>query len=312
MSTVRKLERDFLKADINAVGALMERMGDEDVMARFGLEERLAELQSTLAQLEEAPQETAASAALFFGGKPVVGSHGIESEFAGAAVGQFQDLIAKIVAHDTGSLAERGIVPRKAASTLHITNIVRGSFGFLLEEVQPQLQIVETSLKIAVDQATRLLDAFGEDDEEKFRTAVEDIDQRVLGTTREFFDLMRKSGATMRLVAGDTDRSFSADAVARAAERAKTTTIEDLDDAAIGQLAGVLPESHQFEFRAGADRGTIRGKVHRDLTPHQLALFNKEYVNVDARAILKVKRVLRNGAIVRESYTLTSIEPTSE
>lgn len=309
MSTVRKLERDFLKADIHAVGALMERMGDEDVMARFGLEERLAELQDALAGLEEEPPVTAASAALFFGGKPVVGSHGIESEFAGAAVGQFQDLIAKIVAHDTGSLAERGTVPRKAASTLHITNIVRGSFGFLLEEVQPQLQIVDSSLKIAVDEATRLLDAFGEDDEEKFRTAVEDIDQRVLGTTREFFDLMRRSGATMRLVAGDADRSFTADAVARAAERAKTTTVEDLDEAVVGQLAGVLPESHQFEFRVVDERGTIRGKVHRDLTAHQLGLFNKDYVNVNARARLQIKRVLRNDTIVRERYTLLSIEP---
>jgi hypothetical protein len=309
MSTVRKLERDFLKADIHAVGALMERMGDEDVMARFGLEERLAELQDALAGLEKEPPVSAASAALFFGGKPVVGSHGIESEFAGAAVGQFQDLIAKIVAHDTGSLAERGTVPRKAASTLHITNIVRGSFGFLLEEVQPQLQIVDSSLKIAVDEATRLLDAFGEDDEEKFRTAVEDIDQRVLGTTREFFDLMRRSGATMRLVAGDADRSFTADAVARAAERAKTTTVEDLDEAVVGQLAGVLPESHQFEFRVVDERGTIRGKVHRDLTAHQLGLFNKDYVNVNARARLQIKRVLRNDTIVRERYTLLSIEP---
>lgn len=309
MSTVRKLERDFLKADINAVTSLMERMGEEDVMARFGLEERLTELTQTLAGLDKKAPETSASAALFFGGRPVVGSHGIESEFAGAAVGQFQDLIAKIVAHDAGNLAERGTVPLKAASTLHITSIVRGSFGFLLEEVRPQLEIVDTSLKIAVDEATRLLEAFGEADEEKFRTAVEDIDQRVLGTTREFFDLMRRSGATMRLVAGDKDRSFNADAVGRASERAMMTTVEDLEEVAFGQLGGVLPEYHQFEFRVTDERGTIRGKVHRDLTAHQLGMFNTNYVNVNARARLHVKRVFANDAIVRERYTLLSIEP---
>jgi hypothetical protein len=33
---------------------------------------------------------------------------------------------------------------------------------------------------------------------------------------------------------------------------------------------------------------------------------------VDARAVLKVKRVLRNGTIVREGYTLISIEPKPE
>src|ERR1017187_9239775 len=95
----------------------------------------------------------------------------------------------------------------------------------------------------------------------------------------------------------------------RAAERAKTTTVEDADDIVTGQLAGVLAESHQFEFRAGVERGTIRGKVHRGVTAHHLGLFNKEFVNVNARAILKVKRVLRNEVIVLESYTLLEIEP---
>lgn len=120
---------------------------------------------------------------------------------------------------------------------------------------------------------------------------------------------MRKSGATVRLVSGDTDRSFSSDAVARAVDRAKTTTVVDDQETVAGQLAGVLPESHQFEFRTADERGTIRGKVDRDLTPHQLGLFNTEYVNVNFRAQLKVKRVLRDQAVVRERYTLVGIEP---
>ncbi len=312
MASIRKIERDFLRADIAGVDALIGTLREEDVVTRFSLEEKRAELLQSLTELEQRAPETSASAALFFGGRPVIGSQGIESEFAGAAVGQFQDLIAKILAHDTGNLAERGTVPRKGSSTLHITNIMRGSFGFLFEEVRPQLEILDTSLKNAVDEATRLLDAFGEEDEEQFRSAVEEIDQRVLATTREFFDLMRRSGATMRLVAGDADRSFSADAVGRAAERAKTTTLEDDDEILMGQLAGVLPEHHQFEFRTLDDRGTIRGKVNRNLTAHQLGVFNRQYVDVNVRAVVKVKRVLRNDAVVRVSYTLVSIEPDQQ
>jgi hypothetical protein len=312
MTSLRKLERDYIEANISEVSALLDRVGDRDVMSRFGLEDQLSELQQALARLEAMPPETLASAALFFGGRPVLGSQGIESGFAGSAVGQFQDLVSMVHAHDTVGLAERGTVPRRSSSTLHITNIVRGSFGFLLEEVQPQYQILDSSLKTAVDEATRLLMAFGEDDEEDFRSAVEEIDQRVLAASGEFFDLMRKSGATVRLVSGDTDRSFGSDVVARAVERARTTTVVDGDDVVRGQLAGVLPESHQFEFRAADERGTIRGKVDRDLTPHQLGLFNKEYVNVNSRAKLRVKRVLRNQTVVREKYTLTGIEPDDE
>lgn len=309
MTSLRKLERDYIEANISEVSALLDRVGDRDVMSRFGLEDQLSELKEALARLEAMPPETLASAALFFGGRPVLGSQGIESGFAGSAVGQFQDLVSMVHAHDTVGLAERGTVPRRSSSTLHITNIVRGSFGFLLEEVQPQYQMLDSSLKTAVDEATRLLMAFGEDDEEDFRSAVEEIDQRVLAASGEFFDLMRKSGATVRLVSGDTDRSFGSDVVARAVERARTTTVVDGDDVVRGQLAGVLPESHQFEFRAADERGTICGKVDRDLTPHQLGLFNKEYVNVNSRAKFKVKRVLRNQTVVREKYTLTGVEP---
>lgn len=312
MTNLRKLERDYIEANISEVSALLDRVGDRDVMSRFGLEDQLSELKGALARLEAMPPETFASAALFFGGRPVLGSQGIESGFAGSAVGQFQDLVSMVHAHDTVGLAERGTVPRRSSSTLHITNIVRGSFGFLLEEVRPQLQIVDSSLKTAVDEATRLLMAFGEDDEEDFRSAVEEIDQRVLAASGEFFDLMRKSGATVRLVSGDTDRSFGSDVVARAVERARTTTVVDGDDVVRGQLAGVLPESHQFEFRAADERGTIRGKVDRDLTSHQLGLFNKEYVNTNSRAKFKVKRVLRDQTVVREKYTLTGIEPDAE
>lgn len=310
MSTVRKLELDFIKADIAAVEALMRGLGEEDVMVRFGLEERLAELNEILSRMDGAVPETSAAAALFFGGRPVVGSQGIETEFAGAAIGQFQDLVAKVLAHDVGGLGERGTVPGKASAALHITSIVRGSFGFLLEEVKPQLTMLDSSLKQAVDEATRLLDAFGEDDEEKFSTVVGEMDERILGTTRDFFDLMRRSGATMRVVSGDTDRSFNSEAVARAVERAQTTTVEELEEVLNGQLAGVLPESHQFEFRAGGERGVIRGRVDRGLSAHQLGLFNKDYVNVNARAVVRVKRVLRNAEIVRETYMLTAIEAT--
>ena len=114
MTSPRKLERDFARADIAAVSSLLDQLGDEDVMARFGLEARLQELQTAIAQLGDEPEEPTASAALFFGGRPVLGSRGIESEFGGAAITKFQDLVAKVLAHETGGLGMRGVVPIRA------------------------------------------------------------------------------------------------------------------------------------------------------------------------------------------------------
>jgi hypothetical protein len=311
MSGLRKLERDFMRADLAAVSSLLAQLNDEDVMARFGLEARRDELQQAIARIEEEPEEPTASAALFFGGRPVVGTHGIESEFAGVAVSKFQDIVSKVMAHEAGTLGQRGVVPNKAASKLHITNVVRGSFGFLLEEVQVDKPLAGTALKGAVEETTRLLDAFGRDDEESYRTVVESIDERVLTTAREFFDLMRDRGATLRLVSGDTDRSFGADAVVRAVERATTTKVEDREETIEGQLAGFLPSAHEFEFRAVGERGTINGKVDRTLTTDKLEQFNRELVGIRSEARIHIRRLLRSGALVRESFMLLSLRPTS-
>lgn len=309
MTIMRKLERDFACADLAAVTGLLAQLGDEDVMARFGLETRRNELQQTIAELDRRPDEPAASAVLFFGGNPVMGTRGIESEFAGTAVAKFQDIVAKVLADETSGLGQRGIVPNRGASTLHITNIVRGSFGFLFEELgRPQAQLVETSLKVAVDETMRLLDAFGEPDEERFRATVETIDQRVLATTREFFDLMRQNGATLRLVAGVTDRSFGTEAIARATERATSTTVDDTEESVRGQLAGVLPDAHQFEFRVDEPGGTIRGRVSRALSADELTRFNRDWVGADAIARVMVRRVRRSGAVVRETFTLIALD----
>ena len=306
MTGLRKLERDFAKADLATVTSLIDQLTDDDVMARMGLESRRDQLVTSISHFDEEKAESIASAALFFGGRPVAGSRGIESNFGAGAVAKFQDLVAKVHAQETTGLGQRGIVPNKGAATLHITNVVRGSFGFLLEEIEPQGQIVDTALKSAVDDASRLLDAFGEADEEAFRSAVESTDQRVLTTAREFFDHIRSYGATMRLVAGDMDRSFGLDAVVRAADRAMSTVVEETTESITGQLSGVLPEARQFEFKTTTS--TIRGKIDREMPADALTSLNRELVGVDATAWMRIKKVRRNGDVVRESHVLLDLK----
>jgi hypothetical protein len=127
MSSLRKLERDRARAVLASINATLEQLTDEDVMMRFGLESRRDELLASIGDLDKV-EDHSASAALFFGGRPVVGNRGIESEFGGNVLTKFQDLVAKLLAaQEVGSLGQRGVVPNKAAATLHITNIVRGS-----------------------------------------------------------------------------------------------------------------------------------------------------------------------------------------
>ncbi|MBZ9820622.1 hypothetical protein LB515_14710 [Mesorhizobium sp. CA15] len=311
MSAIRKLERDHAKADRAAVVGLLDRITEADVLTRLSLESRLEELDAQIAAEAQAPPETYASAALFFGGRPVVGSRGVEAEFGAGAVATFQDLVAKVLAKNTSGLGLKGPVANKSAAAMHITNIVRGSFGFLLEEVRDQTQLMDTNLKEAVEEASKLLDVFGEADEERFQAAIVEADQRIIATARDFFELLRQHGATLRMVAGEKEFQFGADAVGRGAERASGTSIEEEEVSLNGQLSGVLPGAHQFEFRAVGGEA-LKGRVDPVWTATDLERWNRELVGVDSTMKASVKRVLRHGQIARENYVLKGLNLSSE
>ena len=312
MTSHRKLEFDLLHADLAAINDLLGQLSEEDVMARMGLEERREELKALISAAEDEHDEVTASATLFFGGRPVTGMRGIESKFATSAVATFQDLVAMVVAQKAGTLSRRGAVANRESSTLYITSLARGSVGFILEEMRPQANLTDTPLIEAVNEATELLEAFGTSDEEHFQDWLEATDQRILGSAGKLFDLLRRNGATLRLVTDDTDHAFGVQAVRRAAKRAKSTTTRTDKRTVRGQLAGVLPEARRFEFRRDDSGEVIAGKIAATLEAHMLARAAEEWLNIDAEAQIAVRRVYRNDDLVRESYTLFGLTLSSD
>jgi len=303
MTAIWKLRRTNAEADLDGVEGMLNGLGDADFLTRLSLEGRRDELRRELDSLPDEDDQTA-SAAIFFGGRPVVGSMGIESEFGGSAITQIQDLVSKQFAHDTGGLGQRGVVPGKDFARLHVTDVLRGSFGFLLEELQPQGNLVDSSLKKSLETVTNLMSAFGSRDEEVFVTAVENADARVLAAARDFFTMMSREGATMRLVTGEHESSFDEIAVAIAASRADVTTVKDFEREIVGRL-WVLPESHMFEIRA--HEGTLKGKIDRSISASDAAMFMSNWLQRDAVARLAVRQIVRDGEIARESFTLKGV-----
>lgn len=86
-----KLRLDGSQAEINALDKLIQQETTYgDLIAEYQLTKRKQILQDEMAQLNEMPERTA-SVALFFGGKPVMGSRGIAAEQSSnlAASGDF-------------------------------------------------------------------------------------------------------------------------------------------------------------------------------------------------------------------------------
>ncbi len=248
----KKLTIDSLSSEITTVkGLLASARQYGDIVGELQLEHRVKKLTSKFEMLKEnSLKDNSASVALFFGGKPVLGSKGIAAEFAGTALEQFQNLIAKTFAtNEVGELGARGKIPFKAQSKLMVTGLARGSFGFVLDEMSEQIEMESSELTHIIDKATHLLRDTAAQDEAVFESLLEDLDSRTLLALRDFFSNLDSNKATLRVVEKDLDIILDNSAIHRGKIRTEAISIEEKTTEIEGVLVGFLPEHKKFEIR---------------------------------------------------------------
>lgn len=305
----RKIEREQLLADVASVEAMLRTLSPRDLVGRHGFESRIEELRRNLSEIETA-EERLASVALYFGGEPVIGSRGIRAEFGSTIVASYQDLIAKVWSTLAGgNLALRGQIRDRDAAQLHITNLVHGSFGFLLEELDQQGPPLFTSpLKEAADKSTEYLIGFAEEDEQPFVQLTEEINSRVFNSIRDFFRPIHRGNAVFRIVEGEVDRSFDRQAVERAYNRGEATEIDDQDVTVEGELIGVVPYARRFEFRTSPRNELVSGKIDKSFGQSYLERMHQEQlIGRRWEAVLRRRETKTPGRIA-ESFTLIDLK----
>ncbi|MFB2778290.1 hypothetical protein ACE017_03920 [Shewanella mangrovisoli] len=283
----RKLKLNSLTSDKHAVQQLIsEAIEYGDVVGELQYREKLEKLDKEISLIKNA-NETNASVALFFGGEPVLGSQGILASFAGNALENFQELINKAFASkENGSLGERGKIPLKANSNLMITQVAKGSFGFILEEVSDQIEITETALKHTVDYVLELINASAQPDDETFEKLIESLDKRVLQSLKDFFITLDKAHSTMRLVGDEQEYSLDSNWIHRARLRTEATEIDEDEDMVDLKVLGLLPEHCKFE--ALTREGNI---IYGSTTRLAAEQFSSELIGKQVRVNLLTKSI---------------------
>ncbi|QBM16073.1 hypothetical protein MARI_01530 [Marinobacter sp. JH2] len=247
----KKLRIDSLSSEVTTLNELLVSARESgDIVGEMQLEHRIGELSKKLESFkEESLADNSASVALFFGGQPVLGSKGIAAEFAGMALEQFQNLIAKVFAsNELGELGQRGKVPLKANSELMVTGLARGSFGFVLDEMSEQMQLESSQLSHVIDKAAFLLRDSAAQDDAVFEGLLEDLEPRTLMALRDFFSNLDSSKATIRVVEKELDFTLDGPSIHRAKIRTEATSIEEKTTEIEGTLVGFLPEHRKFEL----------------------------------------------------------------
>lgn len=283
----RKLILNSLTSDRYAVEQLIsEAIEYGDIVGELQYKEKLEKLDKEISILKN-HHETHASVALFFGGAPVLGSQGILASFAGNVLENFQELINKAFASkENGRLGERGKIPLKANSNLMVTQVAKGSFGFVLDEVSDQVEITETALKHTVEDVLELIDASAQPNDEVFEKLIETLDKRVLQSLKDFFITLDKAHSTMRLVGDEQEYCLDSNLIHRARQRTEATEIDEDEELAELKVLGLLPEHCKFEART-SDGNIILGSTTR-LASEQ---FRSELIGKQVRVNLLTKSI---------------------
>lgn len=304
-----KLRLEEVSAERAAVRELLLQAREVgDSLGRRQFEKRLHELDAELLVLDGIEEKTA-SAALFFSGPKVIGSRGIEADFAGDALDKFQDLVSKRFARrEHGALGARGPIAARGDSKLMVTGVTRGSFGFVLEEINDQEQLTQTQLHEVVADVVNLVAQVSDPLEDVFLEAVAEIDSRVLGATKAFFNTMSSAQASVRIVEGNREITLGRDDIQRAKERTEGLEVSERDNIQMsGLLYGLLPVHRRFEFVVDETGENLSGRVVADVSKavgDQLlgGLFNplgKRWL-----AEFELREVSRPGKPVKRFYTL--------
>jgi hypothetical protein len=306
-----QLEQKFLQANLAQAQVLLaDAAEDDDPIGQHQFTQLVQELKGKLADMPRAIASAPAGVALFFGGRPVVGSLGIHAEFSSKAIERFQTLVSqRFAAQELGPLASKGRVPLKDNTHLLVTDVVRGSFGFVLQAaVQDDEALpLNSTLKEGVDKVADTISRVASQDEGLFDGAVAEIDDRQKGALTDFFKLLDTEGATMRIVEGERDFELDQASVQRARYRVENMKITDEIKEFVGQVVGWTDYSARFELRLHDSGDLLQGSVSQQALDKAAVEALVPY-HKHVRASVKVRNVASRNRQPKTAYTLLSLE----
>jgi hypothetical protein len=287
---------------------LNARTAEKDPVGHMQFSRRLEDLTQRLREIEGTPSRSA-EVGLFFGGRPVVGSYGVLADFGAKAIAEFQALVSSAFAAQEGTLGARGPVPQRDRSQMLLTDVARGSFGFILHQaLEPTL--IDSEMKDIVSHAVDLVFRVSSPDEETFETLAEGIDGRVLGSLRSFFKVLDDAGATMRIVEDQREFTLQRQEVALARERAESIAFDETEGEETGTIY-ILPVSRRFELHPVGGGEALRGAISPDCLDHLThggTEVRPGLIGTVHIARLRIRHIRARGHELRKGYTLLSIE----
>jgi len=293
-----------LLGEKKALERLIAETPKKNAIMRASLRARLSRIEKAIANAT-LDQWEPARVRLTFKGNPVVGSHGILAEFGAEAVNGYAKSTASMAASIRAPLGASGPIPDKDHHQLMIIGTVIGSFGFELEERNPQTSLFDSPVKQAIERVQKVLSGtLGSDDD--LAESVADIDRRALDNVRAFLKTVADNDAVCTVQFGDSVVSFAnVDQVRNSIERLSKNNLQEQQREVSGELQGVLPDGRSFEFKVADSSQIIRGRI----AP---AIADPDVLNRELRKPMTVTLIVRRVGKRPPSYLLLKARPQQQ
>lgn len=302
---LKKLELDTLKAELASINHLLSQKNiANDPISSRQFDSRKKRLCDKIKEIGEQPRNFA-EVGLFFGGKPVFGSKGVDVEFATSLVEKYQNILSKRYSFlESGTLASRGPVPNSDNAKMMITDVARGSFGFVLEESPYNNEaLVDSVLKYVVEDVGDILDKISSSEEQLFDEVIEKIDERTLGDVRQFFNELSSYEATLKIIDSKNEYLFSRERIQKAKERTDYVRISEDRTIQISGRLYIFPKDKRFELQPDDSTDVIKGIITKSFLDKNIEKIDY-LLGKKLMVSLLVRDIYNKEVVVKSKYML--------
>jgi hypothetical protein len=307
------LEKEALRDDLAFVEQQIAKHPDAHDTVRLMWDQRRAALQEEIAALE-GQHDGQGRVALIFNGNPVVGSQEIKLDFTAKVLDNYQLVVTALAAERGGAeLGARGRFPGAFTSKLFIRDMLRGSVGFLLEELEPaQIDLLSSPLKLAIEETTKVLNDLSGPEAGKFEERIRELSPRTVGAIKKLTKVLHDFGAETTIV--DDENRLAIDQVATASLHSRLTDVDfaERTEKREGMLLGLFPERQQYEFKPADGSPVFYGPVSAALDARYLAdsEFAHSILLKSVIATFDVNATIHAGHVQREEWILKDVQLT--
>jgi hypothetical protein len=298
-------DRRFLREQILEMDRLLAGSEDDPIMG-FALRQRKAQFSQQLSATPISPPKP--RTVLFFAGRPVRGSTGIDAQFAAQSLTPFLEAVkTQYSAQKYGRVGQRGPRKDESEARMLLTSLPRGSFGLELSQPDSEDFISSQQLSDTLVRLTELIAAAGDSDEH-FAVSLDKVSPRVLPRLGEFLETVAQGGAWLRVESGDISVELPKEKVEKASERVLATkTDERIIEGVRGEFRGATLESWRFDFKRD-DGVVLSGRLGEELEGSEAAKMIALTGRTTLAKLRETSVSTREGS-VRYRFELLGLDP---